>query len=163
MDPEFKQLLTYFPQLEFPLVLQEGSEHHFGMNDAVPDELLARFIIPALDFEINEFTEFIPCGHWMQQGQIPCLVIWCARLMRYSFYLISYTPQGTVCDTMEIAGFFSDNEYLFRRMANIDEEGTIFIVEGGHLLEQKEFDQSKNRKLIVEILQDGKLLKMPAL
>ena len=99
----------------------------------------------------------------MQQGQIPCLVIWCARLMRYSFYLISYTPQGTVCDTMEIAGFFSDNEYLFRRMANIDEEGTIFIVEGGHLLEQKEFDQSKNRKLIVEILQDGKLLKMPAL
>ncbi|MBL0261802.1 MAG: hypothetical protein IPQ10_12230, partial [Saprospiraceae bacterium] len=46
---------------------------------------------------------------------------------------------------------------------NIDEEGTIFIVEGGHLLEQKEFDQSKNRKLIVEILQDGKLLKMPAL
>ncbi len=157
----FQELISYFPRLELPLVLQEGAEHQFSTNDGLPDQLLVELILPCLDFQPDEFTEYLPCGHWKTTDHNTICIIWVARLMRYSFYLISFNSRHEHVESLEVAGFFSDNEFLIRRMANIDEEGTITIVEGAHKINEKEFDLNLNRKLLLEIAQDGSLIKMP--
>lgn len=93
MSKDFTEFLSYFQELILPVIFQEGSEHEYSMkNDALPDKCIDQFILPSMDFEADDMTEFVPCGFWKTtHGQI-VVIIWCARLLRYSFlrlYLIS--------------------------------------------------------------------------
>lgn len=58
----FADLLSYFPKAELPLTIQYSDHHQFSKaNDDLPDPLLQQFIFPNLDFEVDEFSEFLPC------------------------------------------------------------------------------------------------------
>jgi len=161
LSKDFTEFLSYFQELTLPIVFQEGSEHEYSMkNDALPDKCIDQFILPSMDFEADDMTEFVPCGFWKTtHGQI-VVIIWCARLLRYSFFAIVFDINGKAYESMEIAGFFTDGEYLIRRMVNIDLDDTFYIVEGAHLIDEKEFDISKTRKIVAEIMPDGRIAKM---
>lgn len=143
------------------MVFQEGAEHDYAMiNDPLPQKMIDQFILPNLDFEMDDMTEFIACGYWNTNHDQKVCIIWCARLMRYSFYAIVYNNQQLGTDSMEIAGFFSDGEHLIRRIVNIEDDDAMYIVEGTHHINEDEFDLSKSRKLIAEIMPNGKIAKL---
>ncbi|MDQ3140763.1 MAG: hypothetical protein M3Q56_00795 [Bacteroidota bacterium] len=158
----FKDFLSYFEHTELPITLKEGAEHQFSLkNDLLPDDLVNKFIKPALNFELDEFTEIVPCVFWNTKYQHVASIFWCARLMRYTFYIIIFDQDGNPLDNAEIAGFFSDQEEIIYSMANIDEEETIYIVEASHSIEAHELNKDKTRKTILEIVEDGRIVQLP--
>ncbi|MBK6352184.1 MAG: hypothetical protein IPF46_02015 [Saprospiraceae bacterium] len=163
MDPQFTRLLAYFPEASLPFTLQEGSEHDFGLlNDQLPAALLEEMLMPYLAFEIDEFTEILPGFYWKTPTGGFILVFWVARLMRYSFILFSFDENGHWKDDAEIAGFFTEEDRVIRRMANIDDSQTIYIVEGVQLLEGKDIRPQETSKWVIEVMPNGQFIQMDA-
>lgn len=163
MKNNFQTFISYFPTAKLPFILEAGSEHEFSMtNDALPQALIDEFIIPHLTFEIDhELTEFVPCVSWALKNDYIAIVVWCARLLQYSFIMMIFSKQGKLTDQFEIAGFFNTDDYITQRIANIDEEAGITMVEGSHGVTNPDFDEKKNVSLSLEIGEDGKIQFMP--
>lgn len=153
---QYLEFLSFFPKVSLPLTIQHSDHHHFNKsNDPLPDELLQVFIIPNLDFEIDEFTEFLPCLQFDTSHDMQHIVIWTARLMHYSFYLMNFNNSGMFIQTVEIAGFYTDKDQVLQKMAHADVEGNLFIVEGSIHQNQHEVNPGKTKKWHLEILPDG--------
>ena len=158
---QFLEFLSFFPKTDLPLTIQHTDHHHFSKsNDPLPDELLQAFVIPNLDFEIDEFTEFLPCLQYESIPGMHHLVLWTARLMHYSFYVMNFSQTGMFLDMAEIAGFYSDHDKLIQKMAHVDIEGNLFLVEGNINDNQQEISPDKTKKWQLEILPDGLIQTM---
>ena len=141
-----------------PLTIQHADHHYFSKsNDLLPDALLQLFIIPNLKFEIDEFTEFLPCLQFESSHGLHHLVLWTARLMHYSFYVMNFNRQGMFLDMSEIAGFYSDSNLVVQKMAHVDVEGNLFIVEGSINENHHDVNPLTTKKWQLEILPDGLL------
>ncbi|HEX5625322.1 MAG TPA: hypothetical protein VFX48_04835 [Saprospiraceae bacterium] len=152
----FIQFLSYFPKTTLPLTLQHSDYHDYSTaNDPLPDVLLQQYVFPHLDFEIDEFVEFLPILQFDASNGMHQLVLWTARLLHYSFYLLNFNPQGTFIHASEIAGFYSDRDLIRQKMAHIDAEGNVFILEGSLAGNQKEIDPHTTKKWHLEYLPDG--------
>lgn len=153
---QFSNFLSFFPKATLPLTIQHDDHHHFSKsNDALPDELLQEYVIPNLDFEMDEFTEFLPCLQFESTPGLHHVVLWTARLMHYSFYVMNFSAQGMFLDMAEIAGFYSDNEKLVQMMAHVDADGNLFLVEGNLNDTQNEVSPDKTKKWQLQMLPDG--------
>jgi len=156
---EFSDFLNFFPKVTLPVTIQYSDHHHFSKtNDALPDPLLISFIIPNLDFEMDEFTEFLPCLQFESVPGMHHVVIWSARLMHHSFYLMNFNSAGLFLDMSEIAGFYTDNDKVIQKMAHVDAEGTIYLVEGSMNETSHEINPGKTKKWQLIILTDGQFL-----
>ncbi|MBK7880023.1 MAG: hypothetical protein JNK69_08620 [Saprospiraceae bacterium] len=163
MDSQFLKLLAYFPEANLPFTLQEGSEHDFGLaNDQLPSALLEEMLMPNLPFELDEFTEILPGFHWKTPSGGYILVFWVARLMKYSFILFSFDETGKWVDDAEVAGFFTEGNHFIRRMANIDDPQTIYIVEGVQFLDGKDIRPQETSKWIIEVMPNGQFIQLDA-
>ncbi|MBK9271195.1 MAG: hypothetical protein IPM48_06330 [Saprospiraceae bacterium] len=155
---DFKELLGYFPMVELPFTLQEGSEHEFGLNsDPIPIRLLEDWIYPHLPFQADEFTEVIPGVHWKSSEGCSLLVFWTARLMKYSFVVYCFDPNMRYTDLAEVAGFTAFGDEVIRRMARIDDPDTIYVVEGSQKINDKDIRPGHTRKWEIQILSNGEL------
>jgi hypothetical protein len=156
----FYDFLSFFPVIELPITIQESDHHTFSTsNDQLPDILLTAYITPYLDFELDEFSEFLPCFQFEYKADMFHVVIWTARLMHYSFYLFNFDKFGNFIDQREIAGFFATDQLLVHKMARIDEEGSIFIVEGGMHEGHIDFDPTTTQKWELDIADDGRIVE----
>lgn len=154
----FHEFLSFFPKTDLPLTIQYSDYHSFSkVNDALPDELLAEFVLPNLDFEVDEFTEFLPCLQFESAFGMHHMVIWTARLLHYSFYLMNFSPQAVFLHLAEVAGFYSKNDMIFQKMAHVDIEGNVLVLEGNIEPNQHEIDPNTTKKWQLEILPDGNL------
>jgi hypothetical protein len=152
----FSDFLSFFPKTTLPLTIQHTDHHQFSKtNDPLPDPLLLSFVLPNLEFEVDEFTEFLPCLQYESMPGMHHLVLWTARLMHYSFYLMNFNLEGTFLDMEEIAGFYTDNNRIIQKMAHVDAEGNIFLVEGILNETQNEVQPDQTKKWQIEILPDG--------
>ena len=163
MAEDFKKLNDYFPLAKLPFVLQEGSEHDFGLvNEQLPLPVLEELLAPYLPFELNDFTEILPGFHWRSAEGGYLLVFWAAQLMRYSFFIFSYSKEGVYLDNAEVAGLFSEDEILVRRMANILNPNLIHIIEGVHDATHIKVNPMSTAKWEIELLKDGKFIQLDA-
>lgn len=156
----FSELLSYFTKCELPLTIQYSDQHQFSKsNDDLPDSLLQQFIFPNLDFEVDEFTEFLPCIQFESVKGVHTLILWMVRLMRYLFYLLNFDEQGRFLHLQEIAGFYSEDDQLINKMAHIDVTGHIYILEGTLDESHHEVNPVHTKKWMLEFLPDGTLRK----
>ncbi len=155
---EFSEFLSYFPKSSLPLTIQHSDHHQFNKsNDLLPDSLLQSFIIPNLDYEIDEFTEFLPCLQFESIPYMHHVVLWSARLMHYSFHLLNFNAQGLFLGISEIAGFYTLDDAVIQKMAHVDSEGNVFIIEGSLDDKQQEVALETTKKWQLEILPDGQI------
>lgn len=160
MSLSFKEFLSYFPQVDLPFTLQEGSEHEFGLGSEGPGIAeLEQWIFPHLPFEADEFTEIIPGVHWKSSENCTLIVFWAARLMKYSFIVYSYDPNGTWKSSCEVAGFTVFGNDLVRRMARVDDPDTIYVVEGIQTPGDKDVRPGVTRKWEIQILSSGEIVE----
>jgi hypothetical protein len=153
---QFSEFLSFFPKATLPLTIQHNDHHHFSKsNDPLPDFLLRDYVIPNLDFEVDEFTEYLPCLQFESTHGMNQLVIWTARLMHYSFYVMNFNPQGLFLDMAEIAGFYTYKDQIIQKMAHVDVDGNLFIVEGSINDHHQEVSPDKTKKWQLQILPDG--------
>ena len=82
--------------------------------------------------------------------------------MRYSFFIFSYSKEGVYLDNAEVAGLFSEDEILVRRMANILNPNLIHIIEGVHDATQIKVNPMSTAKWEIELLKDGKFIQLDA-
>ncbi|MBK6545250.1 MAG: hypothetical protein IPO78_01970 [Saprospiraceae bacterium] len=154
----FHEFLSFFPKTDLPLTIQYSDYHSFSkVNDALPDELLAAFVLPNLDFEVDEFTEFLPCLQFEADHGMHHIVIWTARLLHYSFYLMNFNSKGVFLHLAEVAGFYTENDMIFQKMAHIDVEANMLVLEGSMTQNQLEVNPNTTKKWQLEILPDGQL------
>ncbi len=159
-NQDFASFLSYFPQAELPLTIQQNDYHLYSKsNDALPDPLLNLFILPYLDFELDEFTEFLPCLQFESVKGMHSLVFWTARLMHYSFYLINFNSNGQFQHLEELAGFYTEGDKLINKMAHVDVSGTVYILEGDLDKSYQEVNPVGTKKWMLEYLPDGSFLK----
>ncbi|HMW38893.1 MAG: hypothetical protein K1X68_13895 [Saprospiraceae bacterium] len=163
MDANFKQLIRYFPLGKLPFSLEKGSEHEFAMtNESLPMALLEELLSPHLAFELDEFSELMPGVHWRTGEGGYVLVFWAARLLRHSFYLFSYSPEGQWLDDAEVAGFFFEDGQMISRMANIEEPDSFHVVEAVIPDDSGIIDASTTIKWLIEIDHEGKFRQSDA-
>ncbi len=161
MDQKLRELMAYFPEAELPFTLQEGSEHEFGLNaEGIPAVLLDEMIYPHLPFEVDEFTEILPGVHWKTSEGCWALVFWAARLMKYSFVVYSYDPDGKWKGVAEVAGFTAFGEDIIRRMARVDDPDTLYVVEGSQSHRDQDVRPGNSRKWEIQILSNGELAEL---
>lgn len=157
-NSSFIRFLSFFPKSDLPLTIQHSDHHVYSKaNDPLPDSLLREFIIPYLDFEVDEFTEFLPCFQFESKYKLHHVILWTARLMHYSFYLLNFDRNGRFLDLLEIAGFYSEKNQIVQKMTHVDADAKIFLVEAGLSELQQELNPEKTRKWKIEILPDGSL------
>ncbi|MBK9108555.1 MAG: hypothetical protein IPM92_09360 [Saprospiraceae bacterium] len=157
----FQDFVSYFPPAELPLTVQYNDLHSYAKtNDPLPDTFLADYLLPYLDFEVDEFTEFLPCFQIYGTEQNIQLVFWTGRLMHYAFYLITYEKSGRFVDLAEIAGFYSDRQEVFQRMAHLNEDSEVYIVETNLSTNEKQIVTDQTKKWVLNILPDGHIQKM---
>lgn len=143
-----------------PFTLEKGVEHDFGMtNDELPAAVLEDLMAPNLAFELDEFTEIIPGVHWRTSSGGYILAFWVARLMRHSFFLFSYSPEGEWTDDAEIAGFFYEQGQIINRVANIGEPEAFYIVEAVLPDDSGLIDASSTSKWLIEVDARGKFIQ----
>ncbi len=158
MQQEFADFLSYFPKIELPITIQYGDLHDYTVsNDPLPDSLLQAFIFPGLPFEIDEFTEFLPCFRFSGVENLYHVVYWSGRLLHYSFYLVNYNEKGQALGQFEIAGFFTKEERVLQKMAHINEDAEIYIVETNLSEKEEKISTQDTRKWSLDILPDGQI------
>lgn len=152
----FSELLSFFPIQELPLTLQYGDLHEYGKsNDPIPDELLIEYIIPNAGFEIDEFTEFLPCFQFKAHHGIHHLVFWSGRLMHYAFHLANFDVHGKFIEQKEIAGFYTKENKVLQKMAHINNESAVYIVETNLSENENHIITDQTYKWMLELLPDG--------
>ena len=83
-----------FPPSELPVSLTLDSHKTFEqLNDLIPPDLVAHFIMQEDELPEDEFTEYLPCFRLPEATtrEYISLVYWKAALMRYDFILATYT------------------------------------------------------------------------
>ncbi len=160
-NKNFQEFLSYFPIVELPVTIQYNDLHRLTRsNDPLPDALLQQFIFPNLEFTVDEFTEFLPCFLVQTQGPQSWIILWVGRLLHYSFILMVFEPDGRLISQAEIAGFYSEDENVFQRMAHFNEDEEIYIVETNLSQKESEVVLDQTKKWVLVMQEDGQLRRM---
>ena len=152
----FSSFIALFEEVPLPLTLSPESVSVFSQrNESLAPDVIAEYL-PHI--EQDEFTEIIPCLRIADASESIILVYWQGGLLHYSFHIISFTKKGERVADRVIAGTLSDQDDVLHRVATIDEDWIIYIVEG---LESArgEYDPNSNRSLYLEILSTGDIIE----
>ena len=144
----FQEYLSLFPPVELPATLTLDSYRTFEqVNDLIPLDLAAKFILQEDELPEEEFTEFLPCFK-LPQGTAE-------SLMRYDFILSTYTKNGIPISRQVIAGTSSDGKIITKKVATIDPDGSITVIASDLAIDQLSFDPAKTKELTYELLPNG--------
>lgn len=153
----FQEYLSLFPPVELPATLTLDSYRTFEqVNDLIPLDLAAKFILQEDELPEEEFTEFLPCFKLPQgTAEYITVVYWKASLMRYDFILSTYTKNGIPISRQVIAGTSSDGKIITKKVATIDPDGSITVIASDLAIDQLSFDPAKTKELTYELLPNG--------
>lgn len=120
--------------------------------------ILDEFVIPYIDDDIDEFTEFIPCLQLADCIEFDAVLIWKGGLMRYEYILLTIDKTGTLISKKTIAGLRSDNVTILQSVATIDEDWLIHIMVGEQLINKITYDPERSQAMTMEILANGDII-----
>ena len=156
----FKQLLTFFPEIELPISLTSDIHHVFSKeNKPLPEKLIQEFFT-VIDQPLGEFEEYVACFQLPQSEHYCALVYWRADLMTYQYVLVTFNELGEMVASQIIAGTKSNGETVLKRVATFDEEGVIYVAEGVAQANDRHYSADQSRNYQLEILPSGDILHM---
>lgn len=157
VNVSFNEFLEKFPVIDLPVSLTNESHFEFSKhNDILPASFVEQWILPN-DNVIDEFTEFIPCFRLPGNENFQAVVYWKAGLLSYEYYLVTYNKNGELIARQLIAGLKSNTETVLQRLAVIDEELIISIVEGNSQT-QNSYNPENTKTYHMEILPSGDII-----
>lgn len=71
-----------------------------------------------------------------------------------------FEPDGRLISQAEIAGFYSEDENVFQRMAHFNEDEEIYIVETNLSQKESEVVLDQTKKWVLVMQEDGQLRRM---
>jgi hypothetical protein len=153
----FEQFLSYFPEADLPVLLNEEAIQTFSrQNKPLPGPLIEQFSAALQEGPTDEFTEFVACFRLKNTGPMYALVYWKAHLLSHEYHLATFTREGRLIDRRGLAGTYSDGESLIRSVATIEEDWEIIVVSGQS--HNGRFQASDSRTIQLEILPDGNIV-----
>jgi hypothetical protein len=156
---EFKDFLSYFPEVELPVTLTDESVYIFSKNNKIlPQELIDEFISPRLDHKDPEFREIIPCFIIPKTPEFFALVFWDGGLLTYEYNLVTFDKAGNFISGKVIAGTISNGKTIHRSVATIDPEWMIYIVAGEAKADDIEYNAESSKAFGMEILANGEII-----
>ena len=153
----FTKYLDLFQTIPFPATLHKDAHHDFSnQNKGIHPELIDKFITPYIGQNDDEFTEYVPCFKLKTEKNFIGLVIWRAALLEYEYYVLTYDNKGALIHHQIIAGMKSDGENIITRIAMIDDDSNIHMVEGAMNDEADlDYDPLNTRGFTFDITSDG--------
>ena len=153
----FSKYIELFQQIEFPVTLHQDAHHDFSNRDkGIRSELLEAFVTPYIGQNDDEFTEYVPCFQLKAEKNFIAIVLWRAALMNYEYYVLTYRGTGDLIHHQVIAGMRSDGENIITRIAMIDNDSVIHMVEGkNNEGNESRYDPADTREFTFEITSDG--------
>lgn len=158
----FKHFLSFFPEVELPLILSEESSRVFSQeNDPLPGDVIEHFIQPFEEIAGDEFTEYVPCARIPDTYDFHAVIVWRAGLMDYQFLMFCFSKDGSILlDRKTLAGTYSDGKVLVRSVATVDEDWQILVVTGQSALEEDAaYDASTSKAVNLELLPEGRIVQ----
>ena len=157
----FKHLLNKFPEIELPVTLNAETHHIFSReNDPLPEGLIREYLQIDTHGEYDDLTEFVACFRIPSPPAYTALVYWKAQLMEYSYWLMTFEPNGRPIGSKVIAGTKSNGTTILTRIATIDEEGIIHIAEGINDANDRLYNAQNSQTYQLEITDTGDILHM---
>ncbi len=160
LDLSFDHFLSFFPDVELPVILSEESPHTFDRhNIPFPAHIIEAFLVVIDPGSIDEFTEYIPCFKLPEQADFHALIYWKAGLLDYQFHLVTYDKKSfKLIDHATLAGVQSVNNKLSRSVATIDEDLIIHVVRGDSTEDDSTYDASSTTSYHFELLPGGQII-----
>lgn len=153
----FSKFIDLFQGIPFPVTLHRDAHHDFSKRDkGIRPDLLETFVIPYIGQQDDEYTEYVPCFQLKAEKNFIAIVLWRAALLEYEYYVMTYNNAGDLIHQQVIAGMKSDGENIITRIAMIDNDSVIHMVEGITGNENvQDYDPSITREFTFEITPDG--------
>lgn len=155
----FSKFLSFFPEVELPVILTEEAHHEFSkVNDALPQQAIEQFILPHEDLVYDEYTEYIPCFKIPKTHDFHAVVYFKASLLIYEYYLATYNKKGETIAKEKISGMVQHGEEITRAVATIEDDWIINIVEGSVPVEGTDYQPTDSKAYAMELLADGQII-----
>lgn len=155
---QFSTYLQLFQPIELPFTLHSDAHLDFSRkNKSIHPDLIGMYITPFIGQNENEYTEYVPCFLLSQQKNYIAVVIWKAGLMEYEYYVLTYNNAGDVIHNQIIGGMKSDGEKVISRIAMIDDEKTIHMVEGELKDHETDYNPQKTKEYSFTLDDEGYL------
>lgn len=152
----FKNFLECFPNIELPVTLDENTHHTFSQeNRPLAPALIQHYIIPHLNTEVDEFTEFIPCFQIPSQPKFEAVVFWRAGLLDYNYIMNTYEKDGSFIKSYHIGGTKSDGQNIARLLCTIQPNLQIHMAAGQGDINQPDYSPTDTKVFKIELLDNG--------
>jgi hypothetical protein len=158
----FADFIAAFPPVELPITLTDETIHLFNQrNPPFPEPMIAQYLLPLEQDDVDEYTEFVPCFALQDTFDFLAVVYWKGGLMNHQYILATFSKKAELIDKSVIAGTFSDNELLITSVATIDPDWEILIVSGQQSAREKfKFDATSSTRQQLEILPEGRIITL---
>lgn len=159
--PTFKDFLSRFPVIEFPVTL--GAETHFVFskeNDPIPAQIIDTFILPIENEEEDAMTEYIACFRLPMPKDYHGIVYWKASLLNYEYKLVCFDTKGNKTDAKVIAGTVYHGDEVTQSVAVIKEDLQIYIVSGQGQIAIDTFNASSSTTNLFQVSTNGKVVEL---
>ena len=155
----FQKFLSFFPEIELPVILTEDAHHEFSKaNDALPKRAIEQYILPHEELVYDEYTEYIPCLKIPKTYDFHAVVYFKVSLLIYEYYLATFEKKGKLITKEKIAGMVTHGEEINRAVATIEDDWVIKIVEGSVSSEHQDYKPTDSNAYSMELLPDGQII-----
>lgn len=158
--PDYKDFLSYFPELEPPFTLTEESIQHFKQtNEDLPFDLIFHFIENWEGADEDEMTEYFPCLRMPKQENYQAIIYYKTGLLKYEYIAATIDPQGQLISRKVIAGTNFKDGLILKSAARIDEDIIIHIVTAAmDTNDNAVIDPENSQLMTMEIMPDGQIV-----
>jgi len=163
MAVSFSAFLSKFPEVKLPVSITEDTASEYGAeNEPLSERMIAEHILPIENTaEVDDdMTEYVPCFRIAGLKDFHALVYWKASLLNYQYILATFETNGKPIDRQVIAGTFSDGRTIFRSLARVDEDMTIYIVSGHVEGADENYDANNSTAREIELLPGGRMVEL---
>ena len=157
LNHTLKKFLSFFPQVDLPITLGIDTHHIFSEKNKPLSESVIKEVLLPLFPEHTDIDEYVPCFSIPPTDQYYAVVYWRAGLLQYEYYLLTFDREGNLITNRSIAGQKSNNQDILNRVATLEKDRTILIVQGTEQPSQQ-YDAGSSQKFHFEIQPDGSVI-----
>lgn len=156
-NPNFADFVHKFPEISLPITLTQEAQFAFSQQNKPLHPVQIQHFIG--DIGDEEISEAIPCLRIPDTKDIVALIYWTAGLLSYEYHLATYTNKGELIDDKVIAGLKSNSEFMLERVATIDPDWIIYVVEGESKASDPLSINTHSEEMTLELQPNGLIIK----
>ena len=157
MKSGFDQFLSFFPEIDLPITLNDEIQLTFSRQNKPLPMALSHAFLPGESTDMDEYLEFVPCFQLASDGQYYVIVYWQATLMEYKYVMSSFSKNGHIISKKTLGGTVFDGTKVTQAVATIDAERAIHVVQGSNDADSPHYDPGASIAVHFEIQDDGQI------